>query len=218
MKHLQPFWRLLTFTLVMILLAACQAISPSEPSAPAREILFEEDFENAASGWNRVAAASGESDYADGMYRILVNEANLDIWARPGLNYTDTVIEVDAVKVGGERNNRFGIVCRVVNPTNFYTLMISSDGYYGIGKVKGDQFSLIDMKAFQPAGAILQGSALNHLRADCIGDTMTLYVNNQKIAEAKDSEYLYGDVGLIAGTYETPGVDIRFDNFTVTKP
>lgn len=218
MKHQHPFWRLPTLTLLAILLAACQVQMPGEPTAPARDILFEDDFEDAASGWNRVAAVSGESDYADGMYRILVNDTNLDIWARPGLTYTDAIIEVDAIKVGGERNNRFGIVCRVVGPTNFYTLLISSDGFYGIGKVKGDQFSLIDMKSFQPAASIRQGSAINHLRADCIGDTFTLYVNGQKIAEAKDSEYTYGDVGLLAGSYDTPGVDIRFDNFIVTKP
>lgn len=204
--------------LVALFLVACQAQIPNETPATARDILFEDDFEDAASGWNRVAAASGESDYADGMYRILVNDINLDIWARPGLTYTDTVVEVDAIKVGGERNNRFGIVCRVVGPTNFYALMVSSDGFYGIGKVNGNQFSLIGMKAFQPADAILQGSAINHLRADCVGDSLTLFVNDQKIGEAKDSEYTYGDVGLIAGSYETPGVDIRFDNFLVTKP
>lgn len=218
MKHQHPFWKLSMLALVAILLVACQAQIPNKTPATARDILFEDNFEDAASGWNRVAAASGESDYADGMYRILVNDTNLDIWARPGLTYTDTIIEVDAIKVGGERNNRFGIVCRVVGPTNFYALMVSSDGFYGIGKVKGDQFSLIGMKAFQPADAILQGSAINHLRADCVGDILTLYVNDQKIAEAKDSEYTYGDVGLIAGSYETPGVDIRFDNFMVTKP
>lgn len=218
MKHKKPIWELPFLFLLAILLAGCQVQTPGEPSAPAREILFEDDFEDVASGWNRVAATSGESDYADGMYRILVNDTNLDIWAQPGLTYTDAIIEVDAIKVGGERNNRFGIVCRVVSPTNFYALMISSDGFYGIGKVNGDQFSLIGMKAFQPAGAILQGSAFNHIRADCIGDTLTLYVNGLKIAEAKDSEYPYGDVGLMAGSYESAGVDIRFDRFIVTKP
>ncbi len=218
MKHQHPFWKLPMLALVALFLIACQAQIPNETPATARDILFEDDFEDAASGWNRVAAASGESDYADGMYRILVNDINLDIWARPGLTYTDTVVEVDAIKVGGERNNRFGIVCRVVGPTNFYALMVSSDGFYGIGKVNGNQFSLIGMKAFQPADAILQGSAINHLRADCVGDNLTLFVNDKKIGEAKDSEYTYGDVGLIAGSYETPGVDIRFDNFLVTKP
>jgi hypothetical protein len=120
--------------------------------------------------------------------------------------------------VGGERDNRFGIVCRVLSPTDFYTLMISSDGFYGIGKVKEGQFELIGARAMQPSSAILQGSAINHLRADCIGETLALFVNGQKVAEERDAEFTFGDVGLLAGSYENPGVDIRFDNFVVTKP
>jgi hypothetical protein len=218
MKHQYRFWIFPVLALAVGMLAACQTQPPSETSAPVRDILFEDDFEDSTSGWNRVAAASGESDYADGMYRILVNDAQLDIWARPGLTYTDAIIEVDAIKVGGERDNRFGIVCRVLSPTDFYTLMISSDGFYGIGKVKEGQFELIGARAMQPSSAILQGSAINHLRADCIGETLALFVNGQKVAEERDAEFTFGDVGLLAGSYENPGVDIRFDNFVVTKP
>ena len=35
----------------------------------------------------------------------------------PGLKFTDVRIEVDALKVGGERDNRFGIICRAISPT-----------------------------------------------------------------------------------------------------
>ncbi|HSQ25574.1 MAG TPA: hypothetical protein VLM80_00480 [Anaerolineales bacterium] len=218
MKHQNCFWIVSLMALNILILGACQFQEPVDTTPPARDILFEDDFEDPNSGWNRVKAATGESDYADGMYRILVNDTHLDIWARPGLTYTDAIIEVEAIKVGGDRNNRIGIVCRVVGPTNFYALMISSDGFYGIAKVNGDRFNLIGTNSFQPSSAIVQGSALNHLRADCIGDTLTLYVNEEKVAEAKDSEYTYGDVGLLAGTYEITGTDIRFDNFIVTKP
>jgi hypothetical protein len=74
------------------------------------------------------------------------------------------------------------------------------------------------MDALQPTDAIHQGSALNHIRADCIGDTLTLYANGVKLAEVKDTRFPKGDVGLIAGTYDAPGTDIRFDDFTVYQP
>ena len=119
---------------------------------------------------------------------------------------------MDALKVGGERDNRFGIICRATSPNSFYTFIISSDGYYGIGKINGQEYHLIGMDALQPSSAILKGSALNHLRADCIGDTLTLYVNDNKLIEVRDSEFPAGDIGLIAGTYQTAGTDIRFDN------
>jgi hypothetical protein len=65
---------------------------------------------------------------------------------------------------------------------------------------------------------ILKGDATNHIRADCVGDTLTLYVNGEKLAEAKDSDFTSGDVGLMAGTFDQVGVDIRFDNFVVSRP
>ena len=180
--------------------------------------LFRDDFDDPSSGWNRVTAPKGETDYADGMYRIFVNDLNMDVWSQAGLDYTDARIEVDAIKVSGSRNNRFGIICRAESPTRFYTLIISSDGYYGIGYVDGPHFSLLGMNALQPTDAIHPGSALNHLRADCIGQTLTLYVNGAMLAVVKDDRLASGDVGLIAGSYSEPGIDIRFDNFVVSQP
>ena len=66
--------------------------------------------------------------------------------------------------------------------------------------------------------AINQGNATNRLRADCIGQTLTLYVNDQQVFQTSDSQFSSGDVGLIAGTFDVAGTDIHFDNFVVRKP
>jgi hypothetical protein len=207
--------------LIILVLAslACQApiIKRLLPSQSGK-ILFQDDFTDPSSGWNRVTTTKGQTDYADGVYRIFVNEPNLDIWSMPGRKFTDVHIEVDALKVGGERDNRFGIICRAVSVDSFYTFIVSSDGYYGIGKIKGQDYHLIGMDALQPSKAIRLGTALNRLRADCVGDRLTLYVNGEKLAEVQDAEFASGDVGLIAGTYQSAGTDIRFDNFIVTQP
>ena len=34
----------------------------------------------------------------------------------------------------------------------------------------------------------------------------------------QDETFTTGDVGLIAGTFDAAGTDIRFDNFVVSKP
>ncbi|MCC7129831.1 MAG: hypothetical protein B6D39_01675 [Anaerolineae bacterium UTCFX2] len=196
---------------------ACQTLFSPSPQGPGA-MLFQDDFSDTGSGWSRVTTIQGETDYADGVYRIFVNEPNLDIWSMPGKDFQDVRIEVDALKVGGERDNRFGIICRAVRPDSFYTFIVSSDGYYGIGKIRGQDYTLIEHDALQPSSAILKGAALNHLRADCIGDTLTLYVNGEKLTEVRDAEFPRGDVGLIAGTYQTAGTDIRFDNFIVYAP
>jgi hypothetical protein len=181
-----------------------------------------DDFSDLSSGWTPASMASSapfdEADYGDGVYRIKVIQANSDIWATPGLELDDTSIEVDAIKVGGDRNNRFGILCRAQGPGKFYVFLISSDGYYGIGKINGTNYQLLGSQAMLPSEKIPKGSAYLRLRADCIQDSLVLFVNGEKIFEVKDEEYQKGDVGILAGAYNSGGADILFDNFAVYKP
>ena len=65
---------------------------------------------------------------------------------------------------------------------------------------------------------IQQGNELNVISADCIGSTLALYVNGTQLISVKDDSFSSGDVGLIAGTFDTPGTDIHFDNFIVRQP
>jgi hypothetical protein len=220
MSDLSLLRRLLPWLALSLVLLSCAVLQPNkgeEVKATATpqpgKIVFKDDFSNPASGWNQVSAPNGATDYADGMYRIWVNQSNLDVWAKPGLDVSDVRIEVDALKVAGERNNRFGVICRLSGATNFYVFLISSDGYYGIGKVINGQFWLISDKRLEASKLIHTGSASNHLRAECAGSTLTLYVNDEKLAEVQDDELHSGDVGLFAGSYDAPGIDIRFDNF-----
>ncbi len=208
--------------IVMLLVApACRLlVDPATPPSAggASRVLFSDDFSAPTSGWSQVTAASGESIYLDGAYRIFVNQPNVDIWSKPGKSFQDVRIEVNAFKVGGERDNRFGVLCRAIDDDSFYTFIISSDGYYGIGLIDGQDYQLIGMDALQPSDAIRLGSASNHIRADCVGDTLTLTVNGVQLAQVQDTRFPLGDVGLIAGTYATPGTDIRFDDFVVYQP
>jgi hypothetical protein len=121
-------------------------------------------------------------------------------------------------KFGGPDDNEFGLVCRYIDQDNFYFFTISSDGYYGIGKYKQNHLSLIGMEQMHSSEFIIQGQSINHLRADCIGSQLTFYINGHKVKEVGDADFSTGDVGLIAGTFNTPGADILFDNFSVLKP
>jgi len=83
--------------------------------------------------------------------------------------------------------------------------------------MKESNSTLISSDKLQPSDAI-KPTSTNHIRADCIGSKLTLYVNGTQAATATDNEYTGGDIGLLAGTFSTPGTDIHFDNFIVTKP
>jgi hypothetical protein len=160
----------------------------------------------------------GMTDYFDGVYRIYVNTDNTDYWANPGLDFTDTIVEVEATKVGGPEDNDFGLICRYQNTDNFYVMIISSDGYYGIFRVIDGVQEIIGSDEMEYNQAINEGDVVNIIKADCIGSTLTLYANGSQLISVQDSSFSSGDVGLIAGTFDEPGTDIHFDNFVVRQP
>jgi len=199
------------------------AVDEMTPAVQVNEkILFQDDFSDTESGWDRVKGENGSlTDYVDGRYRILVNDTNTDIWANPGKHFTgDIVVEVDAVKNGGPDDNDFGVLCRYQDVDNYYGFYISSDGYVGIARIKdGDAEMLTDDGSMFQDDAIAQGSgALNHIKASCVGDELSLTVNGKHVLTVHDSTFTDGDVGLIAGTFDEPGADILFDNFVVRRP
>ena len=69
-----------------------------------------------------------------------------------------------------------------------------------------------------PYDDIRQGSTTNHIKAECFGNQLTLYVNGVLLTSVSDATLANGDVGLLASTYDEAGVDILFDNFLVTLP
>lgn len=215
---------LLIFLMLFLSTTACSMLpageddpQPTSPPLPGN-VLFQDDFSDPTSGWDRVSVEDGITDYYEGVYRIFVNTINTDVWSNPNLNFSDTRIEVEMTKVGGSDNNDYGVLCRYQDVDNFYFFMISSDGYYGIGKVSNGVQALIGMEAMLPSEVIEQGDATNRLRADCIGSKLSLYVNGEFLVQLEDSDLQSGDVGLIAGTIDAPGTDIHFDNFKVLKP
>ncbi len=213
--------------LVVVLLSslACQTLTGGGETPPpvsgddaSSNILFQDDFSNPDSGWDSVRTDDGVTDYENGIYRIFVNTDNLDVWANPGKSFTDARIEVDATKAGGPDDNDFGIICRYQDVDNFYFLIISSDGYYGIGKTENGEQELLGAENMNTDDAIHQGQATNHITAECVGSRLSLSVNGKELFTVSDTSFASGDVGLLAGTYDEPGTDIHFDNFIVTKP
>lgn len=180
-------------------------------------VLFEDDFSKTSSGWDRWSGDSGSTDYVDDTYQINVTTTQYDLWANPGKSFTDVSVEVDGTKVGGPDDNDFGVLCRYVDTSNYYFGIISSDGYYAIGSLlEGSQSIFADNLEF--SDAITLGGLTNHIRFDCVGSTLTLYVNGTQLAQVTDTNLTSGDVGLMAGTFDTAGTQIAFDNFVVKKP
>jgi hypothetical protein len=215
-----------TFSLfvLLFLLSSCGFLSPqgffNSPTTENQNgsLLFVDDFSQSSSGWDRQRTADGITDYENGQYLIQVNRTDVDYFANPSLSLVDVHLEVEASNASEVTDNEFGLICRFQNKNDFYAGLISSDGYYGIFKVKGGSYQLLGMDAMGQSPAIKPGSEKNHIRLDCVGQDLKLSVNGVQLDVRQDADFSRGDVGLLAGAYQKDGVKILFDDFVVYKP
>ncbi|MEW5938238.1 MAG: hypothetical protein AB1750_01135 [Chloroflexota bacterium] len=191
------------------------------PVPPSGSILFQDDFSDASSGWDRVTGDHGVEDYDNGVYRIQVVSPDFNSFGTPGKNFRDVRIEVDTAKIGGPDSNRAGLICRFQSANEtamFYFFFITSDGFYAMGLTNGNQSMLLGQNELAQNSNIKTGLAINHLRADCAGNMLSFYVNGFLVGQATDDTLTRGDVGLLAGTFTEGAVDIIFDQFIVLQP
>ncbi len=212
LKYLLIF---LFMCLVMMNFVSCSVLS-----TPAWEqnILFQDDFSVLGGEWSRVRDASGITDYDQNGYRIQVLQPETQFWSHPGLDVQDVRVEVDARTLDGPAENLFGVLCRYQDEQNFYFFLIGDDGFFVVGKYKNGEQSFIGMETFGFHPVLQESHAVSHIRAECVANTLTLYVNETQIVAVEDGDFVRGDVGFMAGTFEVPGTDVLFDNFVVRKP
>jgi hypothetical protein len=217
--------RLFAWVIPVVVLSACSisqnAAATVSETVSTRVPIFQDDFSGKSGGWDSLTDEYGTTDYSDGKYLISVVDSNSFLFSTPGAlsDSKDVRIEVDILK-SDDIQHDMGIICRYQDSNNFYYLVVSSDGYYAIGKFKNGTEVLIGTKDMQQdnAGVIHTSAADNQLRGDCIGNTLTLYANGSKLFQAQDSDFTKGNVGLIAGSYDDTPIAVYFDNLIVTKP
>jgi len=212
---------LIVFSLVLFVVTSLYACT-DKPAAPdMKNALFFDDFSQSSSGWTQFKDDNGTSEYAKDYYHISVNKPGTLLLANPEKSLQgDVSIEVDARKIGGSNDNYFGILCHYQNSDNYYMLMVTSDGYSGIAMRKDGQDTLISPGLkFLKMDGIKKDNAINHIRADCIGEALTLFANGKQVSLAYNNSLTGGDTGLAvrSGRLEG-GVDIRFDDFSVYRP
>lgn len=178
------------------------------------QMIFEDDFSDPNSGWEGIIDEMGEAKYENGEYTISVNEPMYFVYAEQEYSYDSIVIEADLRVVESVGDADFGFICGLKDD-NFTILEISEDGYYSIWKQKGDEVSyLVDWDYSQ----VLAGGGPYRLSAQCGRDQIILAVDGQILATAVDPDYLPGSIGMMAGTFDVPGIKVAFDNLKIMIP
>ena len=198
--------RLLVVALV-VLLVACGG----------GQLPWSDDFSDPASGWQAESDASAEVGYYEGVMRLLVKVPNRLAWASAGREFSDFHLAVEATQVAGPDDNEYGILVRVRDADHFYRFSISGDGYYQVSKYDGEEWVVLSGD-WTPSDVIQMGVATNLLEVVCQGTTMTFLANGVTLTQVEDRSYPRGDVGLYAGSFFEPGVEVHFDDLIVTEP
>ena len=202
---------------LLLLLSACSDGTGSAtevvlPTLASDAVLFQDDFSNPKSGWDRASQGGNSTDYADGKYRITLSTPQQDIWANPYQYFDkDIIVEVDAWQNPRTVQAAYGIICGYSDVNNFYALTIGGVGYVEIFRYQ--QGKRLTLASAENQARI--DPEYNHLKAECASSALQLWVNGSLVAEVEALEVPYGDVGLIGSSFDEVPVEILFDNFVV---
>lgn len=173
------------------------------------QVVFEDDFSSPKSGWNNTVDKDGETKYENGEYVVKVSKPMYLIWSDQEYLYDPIVIEADVRVVDSVGDADYGFICGLVDNQNFYGLEISEDGYFTIWHQAGSEVSfLVDWTYSQE----IAGGGPFRLSAQCGSDQLVLALDGIVLASAADSDYQSGGIGMLAGTFDTAGFIVAFDN------
>jgi len=180
---------------------------------------YTETFDEPGS-WRIGSDADAVGQVVEGVYDMFVTADDVTIWTTGGESFTDGVYEVSATQVAGPLNNGFGMVFRLDNDRDdFYLFKISGDGYVWIGRYHsgGTEVEPLVGEWWFESPAVRQGlNQTNQLRVAAEGANLIFSVNGQEVGRVTDNTFASGDIGLLVETLGLGGVQVQFDDFSVT--
>ncbi|HJS17513.1 MAG TPA: serine/threonine-protein kinase, partial [Anaerolineales bacterium] len=186
-------------------------------SDPQEVVLYSDDFSNPSSGWPTIQNVQGEYSYQSDGYHINVSENGAVLWAKTSEQFDDSSVYVDAGPLRQGENGYYGILCRIEDNRNFYYFVIQNTGEYTIGKYKNGGFESL-VGGWRQSDEIHPDTETNRLQADCIEDTLRLYVNDVFIDEVTNTDFNSGYSGILAAALESQRYEVLFNNFLITEP
>jgi hypothetical protein len=155
-----------------------------------------------------------ETYYYTGGYYVYVYAEELVAWGESTIELSDFYLEVDAFHAFGPLDNQFGVIFREVDVDNFYYFTVSSDGYYRLIKMlDGEWVNLVEWTA---SDLIATGEdSVNRLGVLAVGEQISILVNDELLATVEDDSFAAGIIGLAAGTYSEPEVEIAYDDMLI---
>lgn len=183
--------------------------------AYAQVLVFEDSFDQEGI-WDSRNLTVGRFGYDDGWFQISINQPDSYIFVpAPVLPAKDVRLEVDIAKRTGADSDEAGVFCRLQLEGGHYELLFSAEARTSaIYRVTNEEYVAIGRAVLPPEIKLNSGKKSNHLRAECVGSRLRLFVNDWLTLETQDTNFEGGWVGLAAGTgSRNTQLKADFDNF-----
>lgn len=183
-------------------------------ASPSGNILARDDFENPeTSELGTSNDNSARYAFEQGRYVIEVKQPKLLVWSLLDGNYRDVVIETSYSTQSNGPPTAAGLIFRYQDENNFYLFSVSSDGYYALELLENNQWiRLIDWTQH----TIIHPEH-NRLRVELRGDQITLYVNDRRLEQTRDTTFMSGQIGLAVTSFDQAGALARYDDIIVRQ-
>ncbi len=193
------------------------------PTSTPRVIIWEDDFSDVTSGWERYRELDGVLDYVEGeeVYEMNVLAEDSLWWVWKEETLPDVGLSVDAWLVAGPEESLFGAMCRYDADNNdAYIFLINAKGEAGIGVIgEGYQFEPLSGGELTQFDVLQTGlDARNTIDILCAGEALQMSVNGELLFDLQATGFTGDDVGLVVVTSDESGANVYFDDLVIYEP
>lgn len=194
-------------------------VAPGLPEPPSGSTLLVDHFSDPTSGWRTGEFAGlGSARYQDGLFAFEIRSPGSLIFSTyaPAQGDIDLLISAEVAAESIDEDSLFGLMCRAQSGGEGYYFFIGPGGTFAIFKADGDGWIPLINWAYSPA--LLPEAQPTALRIICDGSDLSFIVNGRLVAEAQDSEFGRGMVGMFAGSYGEGRFRVEFDDLVLRQP
>jgi hypothetical protein len=193
---------------------AAPAAAPA--SVTAGDLMFQDSFDSAGL-WSVGETDSSSVSVAGGLMTFTQKTAggfSVRIVGRKGSDFYAEVTAALADRCAS--GDRYGLMFRAQDLSNFYALQVNCDGQYRLVRYSGGAAApIID---WTPSDVIQRGrQSANTLAVIARGAEFQVIINNTPLASASDASFADGRFGLMVGANITRNFTVLFDNLKANK-
>ncbi|MFN2198478.1 MAG: hypothetical protein ACK2UW_20320, partial [Anaerolineales bacterium] len=179
--------------------APTQTMTASSASSPldTATLSLSDDFEGGG-GWVQ-GSVEGEYTfgYINGAYQFDVSIPDTEIWTVRSQKLSNLRQEITITNMTGDEDGYFGLICRWEKPNSYYRFSVTPSGTFKITRI----FLAIETDLAEanltPISEFSDQESYR-IRADCTGNQLLFYLNQQQVLSAEDSEIRTGQYGMLA--------------------